>query len=140
MKQKVQARSSSGAELIATEECSTYVAFMRHLCRELGIHCYAEPTIIAQDNKSSIIMALQGGTFRRTKHMIGKLNYLKQRLTNGDARLQYLPATLMLADMPTKPVSRDILSGHMRAIKRLDIISLLLQYVLIYIIIVDDIK
>ncbi len=44
-KQNGQARSSSEAELVTTEECSKYVAFMCHLCRELGIPCFAEPIL-----------------------------------------------------------------------------------------------
>jgi hypothetical protein len=36
------------------------------------------PIKIYQDNKSTIIMAMQGASFKRTKHLIGKETYVKE--------------------------------------------------------------
>lgn len=113
-KQKLQGRSSSETELISTEECSTYVVWLRQLCAELmGLNGWAEeegPTTIYQDNKSSIMMASQGNmTFKRSKHMIGRVSYLAERIREGDVQLSYLETSKMLADCLTKPVSKEIL-------------------------------
>jgi len=111
VKQKLVARSSSEAELIAAEECATYVVWMRLLCADLGIKV-SGPTPFAQDNKSAIIIMLKGGSFKRTKHFIGKMAYLRERIKMRDIALYYVPTRDMLADMLTKPVSRDILRRH----------------------------
>lgn len=112
VKQKLQARSSAEAELIAVEECCTYVVHMRYLCHELGIPVDG-PTMIGQDNQSAMIIAANGGgSFKRTKHMVGKFGYLKERLDHGDAYLHYVSTKAMLADMFTKPVTKDILDRH----------------------------
>jgi len=113
IKQKLQARSSAEAELIAAEECSTYVVWMRLLCRNLGIWV-SGPSTLSQDNKSAVIIANNGGTFKRTKHMIGKMSYLKDRIRLGDLVLKYVPTRDMLADMFTKPATRDVMNRHTR--------------------------
>ncbi len=111
VKQKMVARSSSEAELIAAEECATFVVWLRQLCADLGIKV-SGPTPFAQDNKSAIIIMLKGGSFKRTKHMIGKMAYLKERIKMEDIKLHYVPTTDMLADMLTKPVPRETLRRH----------------------------
>jgi hypothetical protein len=113
VKQKSQARASAGAELIALDDCCTYVVHHRYLCKELGIPMKG-PTVIGQDNQSTIIIAYQGGSFKRTKHLVGKFNYVRERLDSGDARLQYVPTADMLADTLTKPVNKQTLQRHMR--------------------------
>jgi hypothetical protein len=111
-KQKSQGRASSGSEFISLDECCTYVVYTRYLCKELGIPIIG-PTVIGQDNQSTIIIANQGGSFKRNKHLVGKLNYVRERLESGDVRLQYVPTTEMLADMFTKSVPKQTLQKHM---------------------------
>jgi hypothetical protein len=52
-------------------------------------------------------MAMQGASFKRTKHLIGKQTFVKERIQNGDIVLQYLPTKDMPADVLTKPVERE---------------------------------
>lgn len=104
-KQKLQGRSSAESELIATEECSTYVVYIRKLAMEMGImHATHAATKVGQDNKSAIILANQGISFRRTRHMIGRINYLRERIQSGDLVLTYVPSEDLPADMLTKPL------------------------------------
>jgi len=72
------------------------------------------PSTLSQDNKSAVIIANNGGTFKRTKHMIGKMSYLKDRIRLGDLVLKYVPTRDMLADMFTKPATRDVMNRHTR--------------------------
>ena len=68
-----------------------------------------KPTTIYQDNKSTIILAVQGGSFKRTKHLMGRQNFVRERVQNGDIMFFYLPTKDMPADILTKPVKREIL-------------------------------
>jgi hypothetical protein len=54
-------------------------------------------------------MAMQGASFKRTKHLIGKETYVKEWIQNGDIALQYLPTKEIPADLLTKPVGREAL-------------------------------
>jgi hypothetical protein len=45
--------------------------------------------------------------------LICKESYVKERLLNGDIKLQYLPTDQMPADMLTKPMSKFLLQKHM---------------------------
>jgi hypothetical protein len=72
-----------------------------------------DPIPVFQDNKSTIIMAIQGGNFKRTKHLICKESYVRERLLAGDMRLLYLPTSQMPADMLTKPMSKVLLHRFM---------------------------
>lgn len=119
VKQKSAARSSTEAELIALEEATTYVKWIRELIwtlignndkrRRNTIGKMARflntPTIVYQDNKSAIHMATNPSKFSRTKHMLGKLAYIRDRIAKGDIKLTYLPTGIMLADILTKPMS-----------------------------------
>jgi len=112
-KQKLQARSSSEAELISTEDCSTYAPFMRRLTSFIGVK-HTGPSLFYQDNKSTIIVAGQGGSFKRSKHLVGRFSYLRERITMGDVKLVYVSTKFMLADMLTKPVGRATIKFHLK--------------------------
>jgi hypothetical protein len=105
-------RSSGESELYVLEEASTYAIWLKCFLNSMGI-VLDTPITIHQDNKSTIIMASQGGNFKRTKHLICKESYVKERLLNGDIKLQYLPTDEMPADMLTKPMSKLQLHKHM---------------------------
>jgi len=107
-KLKSTTRSSSESELSVLEEASTYVQWYIALLQSFGI-TNVKPLTIYQDNKSMIIMAVQGGSFKRTKHLICKESYVKERLLNGDITVKYLPTKSMPADMLTKPLSQFML-------------------------------
>jgi hypothetical protein len=101
-------RSSSESELFSLEDASTYALWYKILLHDMGFE-HKGPIKIYQDNKSTIIMAMQGASFKRTKHLIGKETYVKERIQNGDIALQYLPTKEMPADLLTKPVGREAL-------------------------------
>eukprot|EP00981_Chlorochromonas_danica_P012898 scaffold5545_cov170-Ochromonas_danica.AAC.1 len=103
-KLKLTTRSSSESELVTLEEASTYPAWLNHLLQDMGIKT-TPPMTIFQDNKSSIILAIQGATFKRTKHLLCKESYITERIAKGEVKLQYLPTKDMPADMLTKVLS-----------------------------------
>jgi hypothetical protein len=52
-------------------------------------------------------MAIQGGNFKRTKHMICKEAFIREKFQEGTIVLRYLPTNFMLA---------DILNGHLKSL------------------------
>jgi hypothetical protein len=120
VKQRQQTRSSTESELVSGEECSTYVVYTRKVCDTVGIKI-KKPTVITQDNKSAIIMATQNGNiFKRSKHLVGRFNFLREQVKNGICSLRYVPTAHMVADILTKPVSREVIRRHL---KQLGIVS-----------------
>jgi len=94
-------RSSSESELCSLEDASTYAVWYCNLLEDLGLKD-VRPITIFQDNKSTIIMAVQGATFRRTKHLIGRQTFIRERIDNGEVKLSYMPTKDMIADILTK--------------------------------------
>jgi hypothetical protein len=110
---KAATRSSSESELFVLEEASTYAVWMRLLLKELGLP-YSQPIPTYQDNKSTIIMATTGGSFKRTKHIIARESFVRERVENKDIILKYLPTKDMLADMLTKALDKATMIRFMQ--------------------------
>lgn len=103
-KLKTLTRSSSESELVTLDDSVTYALWFKLLLTGLA-RAPLKPITIHQDNKSTVIMASSGGTFRRSKHLIGKYGFIQENITAGHITLKYCPSDLMLADMLTKPLS-----------------------------------
>ena len=117
---KMITRSSSESELCGAEEGATYAVWYKLLLQGMGVPVPG-PITLYQDNKSTIIMAVQGGTFQRTKHLIGRQSYIKERIEAGDIVLKFKSTKEMEADLLTKPLPRVVLNKlksllHMRAL------------------------
>jgi hypothetical protein len=112
---KMVTRSSTESELIALEEASTFAVWYRMLLKDMKI-ISDEPTTIYQDNKSSIIIATMGGSFNRTKHLIGRQSYVRERIDSKEVILEYLPTEDMPADLLTKPLPTGKLKHMLKMI------------------------
>jgi hypothetical protein len=103
-KQRLTAKSSSESELLALNLAADEVLYLRRLLHELGFP-QEKPTVIFQDNRSSIIMAQKGELgSKRTKHFSVRHYFITQHINEGQVRLQHQPGTEMLADGLTKPL------------------------------------
>lgn len=112
---KAVTRSTSESELYVLEEASTYAGWLKLLLSELAVDA-EEPIPTYQDNKSTMIIAMQGGNFKRTKHLLVRESYVKERVDAGDIVLLYLATEDMPPDMLTKPLAELHLTRHMAAI------------------------
>jgi hypothetical protein len=110
---KLTTRSTSESELYTLEEASTYTEWYLLLLRGLGIKTN-QPMPIYQDNKSTIIMAMVGGHFQRTKHFLVRQSFIKDQIDSGFCVLKYLKSEDMLADMMTKSLSSTLRKKHMK--------------------------
>jgi len=104
-KQKLVARSSTEAELIALHDGLPQVVWTREVLAELG---YSQsPAEVFQDNKSTIFICEAGhGNHHRSKHIAVRYFYAKGLLDHGVIRIKHLGTDLMLADTFTKALSR----------------------------------
>ena len=104
-KQKLVARSSTEAELIALHDGLPQVVWTRALLEELGFE--QKPSLVFQDNKSTIFMAETGhGNHHRSKHIAVRFFYAKGLLDHGVIAVEHLSTLEMLADTFTKPLPR----------------------------------
>jgi len=87
IKQKLVAKSSSEAELLALNLATDETLYLRNLLDELGFP-QQSPTIILQDNQSAIIMANNGelGT-KRTKHFTVRHYFVTEHIARGHVRV-----------------------------------------------------
>jgi hypothetical protein len=113
-KLKSVTRSSSESELVCLEEASTFSVWIRPLLVALDIQ--HGPIITLQDNMSTIILAQEGGSFKRTKHLIAKKGYVRERIEDGDIVLKHCPTKIMRADFLTKPLTKPKLDDHLSSL------------------------
>ena len=92
---------------MVAEEGATYAVWYRLLLQGMGVSFFG-PIVLYQDNKNAIIMAVQGGTFQRTKHL--RQSYIRERIELGDIMLKFKPTKEMEADILTKPLPRSVLN------------------------------
>ncbi len=77
---------------------------LRQLLAEIGLP-QGEPTVIHEDNNPCIHMANNPSTSARTKHIDLKYHIVRERVSNGDVKLVYVPTQDQVADVLTKSVS-----------------------------------
>jgi hypothetical protein len=118
-KLKLITRSSSESELVVLEEASTFAVWLKLLLMELGVIEKGEPITVYQDNLSTIFIATEGGKFKRSKHLLTRESYVKERIENGDIVLKHKPTAEMCADFLTKPLSSSKLLTHMEFLRLL---------------------
>ena len=118
IKQKIVARSSTEAEIIAASDASKEAAHQANLLEAMQFEL--QPVIFHQDNQSAIKMMENGGSYSdRTKHMKIRYFFIKQYLDSGEFLIEYTPTDIMIADILTKPLQgkkfiqlRDKLLGY----------------------------
>ena len=118
IKQKIVARSSTEAEIIAASDASKEAAHQANLLDSMEFEM--QPVIFHQDNQSSIKMMENGKSYSdRTKHMKIRYFFIKQYIDSGEFIIEYTPTDVMIADILTKPLQgkkfialRDKLLGY----------------------------
>ena len=118
-KQPVISVSSTEAELYSLSEAVREGVWIRKLLKELQ-QPLTNPTIVNQDNKSTIAIAKNPIHHQRTKHIDVKMNQLRQYLDNKDLVLKWCPTEDMIADILTKPLPA---AQHQRFTKLMGYVS-----------------
>ena len=101
-KQNLVTLSSTEAEYVALFHTVTEAVYIRRLLEELGFPQL--PTIVFQDNQSTILWSLGQQNHKRTKHISIKYHYIEMLMQDAVIELEYLPTDIMRADLQTKPI------------------------------------
>ncbi len=125
MKDKTVSLSSTEAEIKALVECIKEILWFRAFLAELG-YPQNEATVIYQDNTSSIALATKLGSEGRTRHILNRINFIREVVESGAIRLEHIRSEDMVADVLTGPRERSVfeylrdilLGGHMRGGRR----------------------
>jgi hypothetical protein len=102
---KTACTSSTEAEIKALREALKEVVWMRGLLAELGIR-QTHPTVIFQDNKSTIELCSNERSVNLSKHVIPLLAVIREAIRDGIIKLVYCPTRWMVADILTSNASR----------------------------------
>ena len=107
IKIKCVARSAAETETYAAEEASAVIFWMREFLLELGFSQEESPTVLFQDNTSTMRTLEKGPTFRKQGHMMRKYLYIQELIKQSKVHLEYIPSEFMMADMLTKLITKD---------------------------------
>ena len=102
-KQTVTADSSTVAEFIATHLASKEVMWARALLSEMG-HAQTEPTVLGEDNMSTIAMIRNGCNGQKTKYIAIRFNLIRELVQQLEIAMEHLPTADMTSDILTKPL------------------------------------
>ena len=118
-KQTKSAPSTTTAETTSLFQCSTDVLGVRNLMTELGMY-QQYPTVIYQDNKSTIQIANNRGSLGKTSRAMDlEVLAIRNRVEDHEVATEYANTINQLADMGTKALSvptfprmRDTMNGY----------------------------
>ena len=104
--QATVALSSSEAEYMALTAATQEAIHLRQLLADLGISI-SNSTIIYEDNVGCIAMSSNPVFHKRTKHIAIKYHFVRERVESGEVNVKYVPTNQQLADILTKPLSKQ---------------------------------
>ncbi len=100
---------------MALSSATQDVLWLRMLLEELGFKQH-EPSIIFQDNKSTIDIATNNKVNSRTKHIDVRHHFIKDNIQTKHIRLVKQPTGKMIADLFTKNLPYPLFAQHRQAL------------------------
>eukprot|EP01031_Cornospumella_fuschlensis_P031801 gene31801-38441_t len=100
-KQTITADSSTVAEFVATHVAAKEIMWVRSLLSELG-YPQVGPTILFEDNKSTIHMINNDSHTQKTKHVDIRYHLIREQIQNQVISMEHLSTREMTSDMLTK--------------------------------------
>jgi hypothetical protein len=121
VKQKLVTRSSTESEVVGVYDVLPQAIWTMNFIKEQGYHDFK--TIIYQDNKSAILLEVNGrqSSTKRTRHMNLRYFFISDYIKNGDISIEYCDTNNMLADYFTKPLQGKIFLKLRNDIMNLDL-------------------
>ncbi|GKV46548.1 hypothetical protein SLEP1_g53521 [Rubroshorea leprosula] len=119
-KQPTVARSSAKAEYRSMASTTAEITWLAHLLRDIGVALNNAP-ILHCDNLSAIYMTVNPVFHSRTKYVEIDYHFVREKVALGHLITRFVSSTSQLADIFTKPLTRD--SFH-RLRSKLGLVSL----------------
>lgn len=108
-KQNYVALSTCESELLSVRESTSFVMYLRNMMHELDLtECLSKPSIIQNDNESTVTTVNEGGQFLRNKHYVIRANFIKDYINKNQISVSYLSGKSMPADGLTKPLGPNL--------------------------------
>ena len=103
-KHKLNTRSSTEAELVATDDMSTMILWTKLFMEAQGYDI--KENILYQDNKSTILLVNNGkkSSSKRTRAINIRYFFLTDQVEKGNLVVEYMPTTEMIGDFFSKPL------------------------------------
>jgi hypothetical protein len=106
-RQAMVAQSSTESEYIGLSNAGMHLAWLRTFFAEVG-HEQRGPTELFCDNQAAIILCKDPQFRARTKHIQRKYHFVRDDIVaKGEAVVRYVSTHDMVADILTKPLSRE---------------------------------
>jgi hypothetical protein len=105
-KQKLQATSSTDAEIISAVEAVKMSVWLREVLREMKL-VPLNHMMLYQDNESCLTMIGKESKFKRSKHILTKIMYIRDLVISGAVIAQHVHTDLMTPDVLTKPLHSE---------------------------------
>jgi hypothetical protein len=102
------ALSTTEAEYMALTAAAQEAISLRSLLSDFDIEV-SSPALIYEDNKGAVAMSINPVMHQATKHIAIKHHFVREKIANGDVRLEYISTSRMLADALTKPLAFTLL-------------------------------
>ena len=104
IKQKVNTRSSTEAELVAIDNVVSKIIWTKRFIENQGFQ--VETNIVYQDNQSTMKLEENGkeSSGKRSQHFNVKYFYVTDLIKKNELKIVYCPSDIMIADYMTKPL------------------------------------
>ncbi|KAM1489207.1 hypothetical protein ACFXTO_032488 [Malus domestica] len=106
VKQNCVALSTAEAEYISASEATVQVIWLRFVLEDFG-ELQTETTPVHCDNTTAIAITKNPVFHQKTKHIDMRYHFIKDALQEGIIDLMYCPTEEQLADIFTKPLTKD---------------------------------
>jgi hypothetical protein len=105
IKQKINTRSSTEAELVALDDVISKIVWTKLFLQEQGVHNIK--TVIMRDNQSSMKLENKGklSSGKRNRHFNIKYFYITDLIEKKEVETRFCTTNNMTADYLTKPVT-----------------------------------
>ncbi len=101
--QSIISVSSTESEIEAAFELSKQIIWTKNFMNEINF--IQKPSILHIDNQSSIkLLKNPSSSFKRTKHLLLRYNYLRELIEKNEIQIVYKPTEELISDYLTKPL------------------------------------
>ena len=106
-KQNCVTLSSTEAEYIALAEAVTEATWIYNLLQDLNLpDIFCEQVVLFEDNQGAIKAAKTSETSKRLKHVDIKYHYVREKVENGNIKIEYVHSENQIADGLTKALNK----------------------------------